>query len=414
MPVEQAGTNPPETQSYDAEMMADVRSAFTETATKAAETVTETPADAAAAVKTEPEAKVEAPADKTIEPRADHPTDPARYADGTFKPKAGEPEKGDTLSPKTAEKADAGVSPPSQVPVPQAIQGVTPPGGWSPKSKSEWDKLPEHIRADIAKREKEVADGFAQYEGMRELRPYVEMARGQGQTLKQALDRYVGIENALRTPQALQAILHIAGNAGYSPQRLVQELAPQLGLNQQQGNHQDQGAQPPFDPNMLQQHLNPLMQEVSQLKSLYQQQSEAQRAREMSTIGTVLDRFKSDPAHRYYENVEPQMTQLFERGVVSRTGDYAADLKAAYDMACRSTRKSANCSSTSASRRPRPHARLRKRQRRRRVSRLAPSPDRPAPPRLAMAAKAAIQSRMMSAGPSVPMRPNSKAHRNAR
>jgi hypothetical protein len=207
-------------------------------------------------------------ADKTIEPRADHPTDPARYADGTFKPKAGEPEKGDTLSPKTAEKVDAGVSPPSQVPVPQAIQGVTPPGGWSPKSKSEWDKLPEHIRADIAKREKEVADGFAQYEGMRELRPYVEMARSQGQTLKQALDRYVGIENALRTPQALQAILHIAGNAGYSPQRLVQELAPQLGLSpgQQQGN-QDQGAQLPFDPSMLQQHLNPLMQEVSQLKS---------------------------------------------------------------------------------------------------------------------------------------------------
>jgi hypothetical protein len=229
------------------------------------------------------------------------------------------------------------LNPPRKCLCRKPIQGVTPPGGWSPKSKSEWDKLPEHIRADIAKREKEVADGFAQYEGMRELRPYVEMARGQGQTLKQALDRYVGIENALRTPQALQAILHIAGNAGYSPQRLVQELAPQLGLSpgQQQGNYQDQGAQPPFDPSMLQQHLNPLMQEVSQLKSLYQQQSEAQRAREMSTIGTVLERFKSDPAHRYYENVEPQMTQLFERGVVTRTGDYAADLKTAYDMACR-------------------------------------------------------------------------------
>jgi hypothetical protein len=34
MPVEQAGTNPPETQSYDAEMMADVRSAYTEETTK--------------------------------------------------------------------------------------------------------------------------------------------------------------------------------------------------------------------------------------------------------------------------------------------------------------------------------------------------------------------------------------------
>jgi hypothetical protein len=60
MPVEQAGTNPPETQSYDAEMMADVRSAFTETTTKAAETVTETPAESAPEVKAEPEAKVEA------------------------------------------------------------------------------------------------------------------------------------------------------------------------------------------------------------------------------------------------------------------------------------------------------------------------------------------------------------------
>jgi hypothetical protein len=237
MPVEQAGTNPPETQSYDAEMMADVRSAFTETTTKAAETVTETPEEAAPAVKTEPEAKVEAPADKPIEPRADHPTDPARYADGTFKPKAGEPEA------VAAPKAETVTQPVVQTqPAAATAPTVQPPGGWSPKSKSEWDKLPEHIRADIAKREKEVADGFAQYEGMRELRPYVEMARGQGQTLKQALDRYVGIENALRTPQALQAILHIAGNAGYSPQRLVQELAPQLGLNQQQGNHQDQSA----------------------------------------------------------------------------------------------------------------------------------------------------------------------------
>jgi hypothetical protein len=98
MPVEQAGTNPPETQSYDAEMMADVRSAFTETTTKAAETVTETPAEAAPEVKAEPEAKVEAPADKPIEPRADHPTDPARYADGTFKPKAGEPRRVDTVT----------------------------------------------------------------------------------------------------------------------------------------------------------------------------------------------------------------------------------------------------------------------------------------------------------------------------
>jgi hypothetical protein len=170
---------------------------------------------------------------------------------------------------------------------------------------------------------------------MRELRPYVEMARSRGQSLKQALDNYTGIEAALRDPrQALNAVLHLAGNAGYPPQRLAMELAPYLGSQPAQNGANGQGAQP-LDPSMFQQWLNPLEQKIQSIESLFQRQQEAEKQRTMTAISTVVDRFKSVPEHRYYQNVEPKMTQLIESGVVPSTGDYAADLKAAYDMACR-------------------------------------------------------------------------------
>lgn len=337
MADQQAGSTPPETKSYDADMLADVRGAFEEVSK--GETVVD---DKAPEVRTEPvktEAAPDKPAEKVVtEPKADHPTDEKRYADGTFKPTKEEVAAAAAKAPEPVKTEKSDAKPPEAAAAPTTA--INPPGGFSPKTKAEWEKITAqypHLAADIAKREKEIADGFAQYEGMRELRPYMEMARSQGQSLKQALDNYTGIEAALRNPQqALGVLLHLAGNAGYPPQRLAMELAPYLGspTGQQQGAPQD-GSQPPFDPSMFQQWLNPLAQEVNSLKSLFQQQSEAAKAREFTAIGTVLERFKSDASHRYYENVEPQMTQLLERGIVPRTGDYATDLQAAYDMACK-------------------------------------------------------------------------------
>lgn len=325
-------------QSYDADMLADVRAAFEEVEKEPATdpvAATEKSEPEAAAVETQPEL------------RADHPTDPKRYADGTFKAttEKPEPEKVEAKPTEAAKPAPAAEQ--QAAPVVQQQQPPTagnPPPGWSVKSKAEWDKLPETIRADIVKREQEVNAGFAELRGMSELRPYVEMARANGQTLKQALDLYTGIENHLRQ-KPLEAILHIAGNAGYSPQRLAMELVPHLGQSNGQGagaypGHQqptqDSGYQQPmFDPSLMQQWISPLAQEINQMKALFQQQQDAERSRQMSAINSALERFTANPAHRYYANVEPAMVKLIESGVVQRTGDYAKDLKAVYHMACR-------------------------------------------------------------------------------
>ena len=314
MPVEQAAEVRPD------DAWADAKAAYDELTKGAADTPEEKPE-----VEAEPEAKPEVKEDADGR---------LRGPDGKFAPKEkDEPEvKADPVAKPEVKPEAAKVEQPAQqaAPVEQAApaQAGSPPPGWSVKSKSEWDKLPENIRADIAKREQEVSDGFKQYSGMKELMPYVEMAQRSGTTLKAALDNYTGIENLLRQ-DPIRGLRQVAANMGIDPQTLAAAFAPQ-----QPSQPADPSNAQPFDPSILQQYINPLTQELTTLKHQLTQQQQAEQARQQSVINTALERFKSDPAHRYFENVEPLMSQLISSGIVPRTGDHMADLKAAYDAAC--------------------------------------------------------------------------------
>lgn len=320
-----------EPKSYDADLRADVLGAVEE--------VSKAPDEPELPLAAEKPAAEEPRAEAPVETRGDHPTDPKRYADGTFKPTkeetAADAKSATEIKPVVEVK-------PGGLTVQQAVDQVAqvtgnPPPGWSVKSKSEWDKLPEHIRADIVKREQEVDSGFAQYSGMKELLPYVERAKSQGQTLRQVLDNFIGYEDFVRR-SPLQGILYIANNVGMTPQKLAMELAPYLGQSNGQGNgaYQDQqGYQPPaVDPAMFQQWISPLSQEVNSLKSFVQQIQQAESARYTSAFNAAEARFKSEPESRYFDNVRQQMAQLFQGGFLVETGDHYADLKSAYEMAC--------------------------------------------------------------------------------
>lgn len=290
----------------------------------------------------EPEVKSDAVEEKSVAPEKSEAPAPSDKADakpeqvgrerddqGRFVAKEGEKPAAEkpAASPVEAKPLVEAKAPEA----PAAIKPASsPPPGWSVKSKSEWDKLPEHIRADIAKREEEVAKGFAEYSGMKELRPYVEMAQSQGITLKGALDRYLGIEDLLRK-DVFKGLEHIASNYGLNRQQLAMYFAPEaMGIQTPDGQKPGQ-----FDPSLLQQHLNPLAQELQGLKTLLTQQQQEQHNTAARAINNAIERFVADPAHRYYANVEDQMAQLIESGIVPRTGDFTADLQAAYDTACR-------------------------------------------------------------------------------
>jgi hypothetical protein len=309
MPVEQADSNRPEID----DAYTDARAALDELKNGPAEET------------------VEAAPEETAQETADR----ARDEKGRFAPKEDKAEPEAKAAPEVKAEPEA-IEPPAdpklEPPVPQTAQVGAPPGGFSVKSKAEWDKLPDYVRADIAKREQEVAEGFKQYEGMRELRQYVEMAQRSGTSLKAALDNYTGLENLLRQ-DVVKGVSQIAANMGTHPVELAQRILQAYGQTAQTVQPEQSGAQP-FDPSMLHQYLNPLAQEVTQLKHQLTQREQAEQAQQQSVINGVLERFKSDPAHRYFENVEPLMSQLISSGLVQRTGDHMADLKAAYEAAC--------------------------------------------------------------------------------
>lgn len=236
------------------------------------------------------------------------------------------------LAPAEA-KPQEQIKPAETKPEPQIAPQTTgprPPPGWSVKSKAEWDKLPEHIRADIAKRETEVNQGFAKLQQYRGLDRYVEQAQRGGTTLDRALEAYTGLEELLRR-DPVQGLLAIGQNLGMSPQQMVQLLSGQTG----QGQPQQQ-----YDPNdpfveVVRPMMQPLMQELSGIKQYISQQQTVHQQREMQSAASIVSEFESNSSYPYFSNLLPMMSHMLQSGVINRSGDYRRDLAAAYDAAAR-------------------------------------------------------------------------------
>lgn len=262
------------------------------------------------------------------QPAADNEPD-AKTDAADAKPAAAEGDKAAADAPETKSAA-------------AATDGAPPPG-WSVKSKAEWDRLPPHVRADIVKREQEIAAGFKQYEG---LGRFAERARSSGQTLAEALHAYTAIEDLLRRDLGA-GFLHIATNAGltqYQAGQLFADLAQRLGYQLSAPGHQtasggsatDQNVA--ADPNLLQQVIGPvmqpLMQRINSLEQSLRAQLEADHRQRERAAGEAIEQFRRDPANRYYDNVEADIARLLESGAVPRTGNPLQDLAKAYELAC--------------------------------------------------------------------------------
>ncbi len=337
MAIEQAGASSPETVPYDVEMNNDVRNAMEEVANRTPETPPETkPA----------ETVTEQPADKPVESKTDG--ERARDEQGRF----AKVEATDEPKPEAAKPAEAKPAEQQALPLEQPeAKAAAPPTSWSIKAKAEWDKLPQVVRDDIAKREAEVSKGFAGYQSEYQgLKPFADRAKQQGQTLTQVVTNLVGAEDLLRRdPRG--GFLHIASQMGMTQHQAAQHfasLAQDLGYAPSNGQapanqngsggslaDQNAGADPRAFQQALDPVISPLMQRLQQLEQNLTQQTEAQKSQRLQSASSVIEQFRQDPKNRYYDNLEEEIGNLLQGGVVKRTGDLAADLASAYDMACR-------------------------------------------------------------------------------
>lgn len=194
---------------------------------------------------------------------------------------------------------------------------LRPPPGWSPTAKVAFDKLPPEVQQAVANREEEVNRGFAKLSEYKPIDRYMDMARQSGTTLDKALENYVGIENRLRQDFPT-GIAELCQRQGVHPVALANAILARHGASPQQDVSGDQGHQQP-DP--------AVMQKISALENMARQQADFIQQQQNQGVQTEIQRFASNPEHKFFENVKADMGRLINSG-------QADDLDDAYDKAC--------------------------------------------------------------------------------
>jgi len=284
---------------------------------------------------------VDAPADSGAERARDPVT--KRFVKGTPPSKTAplHPDPNGTQpTTKTTDKKPEAVKEPEAAPnaeaAPEAVKAAPPPS-FSIKTKAEWERLPEHVRADIAKRESEMQTGLAALRDYKDLKPYADMAKSHNTTIKDYIDRTIRVENLLNKDIGA-GLAHIAQNYGLDQKQaatLFANLAQKFGapVSGQPSGQPQQEADPLAE--LMKPMLEPIMSQLSELRTYQTTRTEADRNAHLQSVGEVVEAFASDPANKFYPDLEGQIVQLLENGMVQRTGDLTADLKTAYDMAAR-------------------------------------------------------------------------------
>lgn len=193
---------------------------------------------------------------------------------------------------------------------------IGPPPGWSAESKAAFATLPDHIKADLAKREKEVSDGFKKYSDNDKRYQEIEQVLAPSRSIYQqhglksdaeAIKALFGWEASFRNPATrIQAFNNLARQYG-------------INLNSPQSQAPDaQGIPDQLRP--VYDHFGQLTQQVSSI------QGELQRSREEAVSKTLTD-FAKDKTN--FEKVRVRMGQLIQAGIVQSN-----DLEGAYQQAC--------------------------------------------------------------------------------
>lgn len=198
---------------------------------------------------------------------------------------------------------------------------LRPPPGWSPTAKVAFDKLPPEVQQAVANREEEVNRGFAKFQEYKPIDRYMDMARQSGTTLDKALENYVGIENRLRQDFPT-GIAELCQRQGVHPVALANAILARHGASPQQdasGDQEQVRQQASYDP--------AVMQKISALENMVRQQADFVQQQQNQGVQTEIQRFASNPEHKFFENVKADMGRLINAG-------QAESLYDAYDMAC--------------------------------------------------------------------------------
>ncbi len=257
-----------------------------------------------AKAKEEPTERLEKPKAAVTKPRAE---------DGKFvkdvKPKVeSKTEKVDSAKNASTEHKSFAATPTAGL--------ETAPRSYTNAVKAKWAELPEDVRQELIKREKDVETGFTKVDEERHL----------GRQMKDIINPYMPVIQSMgySAPNVVQSLLNSAYilKTGTPEQKLqhLQQIAESYGINPAELTKQN--SQPSIDPTVA-----ALMREMAQLKGERQQELTTKQQQEKEVVNQTIREFAADTeAHPHFEAVRQRMAALLN-------ANQAQNLQDAYEQA---------------------------------------------------------------------------------
>lgn len=250
-----------------------------------------------------PEAKPEPKAEPKVEAKAPPKVEPKA------EPKAEQPrENGRFVSSKPAEEAKTAEVKPSHT-------AEDAPARFTDTAKAKWHAADPEIRGEVLRMQRELTDGFQKYKSAAErdnaLAEYHEIAGKSGTTLKEAIARYYGLEEKIRT-DLLGGLDDVIANATGGKYSLRDIAAHVMGQKPE-----DVQSQSDATIRELKNEIAALKEQVGGVTSTIKQQ------REQSTL-TEINKFAAD--HPRFEELSEDIALFMKTG-------RAKDLPSAYELA---------------------------------------------------------------------------------
>lgn len=291
-----------------------------------------TPAFEQSAAESAPEPVAEAVAQAVDTAEAPATGSRERDKSGRFKPADA---KAEPVAKPQQSVADATptIQPGPKVEPRQSAPQERAPASWRPEVREHWAQLPETVRAEVARRERETQQALAESTEARRfteqlqnvIRPYEMFIKAENSNPLQAIDNLMSTAARLRTGTAPELATMVAGivrqfGVGRFGNAFIEQLDSALAGEMPRGDAASAQVQ-----QILQQQLAPVQQFMTQLQQ--QQAVQAQRAQQEAT--SEVQRFITQA--EFGEDVREEMADLME--VAQRRGRELT-LQDAYRQAC--------------------------------------------------------------------------------
>ena len=212
------------------------------------------------------------------------------------------------------------------------------PASWRPEVREHWAQLPEGVRAEVARRESEVARTLQETAEarktaeavMKTIAPYEAFIKAENSTPLQAIDNLMGTAARLRTGTAPELAQMMAGlvkqfGVGRFGNQFIEALDSALAGQQPAYAPQGGSDQTALVQQAVQQQLAPVQQFMTQ----FQQFQANQQAQMQQQTASEVDQFLGQA--EFGRDVADEMADLLE--AAHRKGQ-SMSLQQAYDKAC--------------------------------------------------------------------------------